>query len=149
MGHEVKRVPLDFDWPIGQIWPPYMARLCTEEVRYAIKAENEDLEVICKACWHAANLAGVVITYYGCPDWKIHPPAGEGYQLWETVSEGSPVSPVCATPDELADWLVIPGNDTSITKATTRDQWLSMIRGCGSSPTLVSDAKGTRPGVQL
>ena len=33
------------------------------------------------------------------------PPEGEGWQLWETVSEGSPISPVFATADALADWM--------------------------------------------
>lgn len=32
------------------------------------------------------------------------PPEGEGYQLWETTSEGSPQSPVFATLDELCAW---------------------------------------------
>lgn len=32
------------------------------------------------------------------------PPAGDGWQLWETVSEGSPISPVFATAEELAVW---------------------------------------------
>lgn len=31
-----------------------------------------------------------------------------GWQLYETVSEGSPVSPVCATKDELAAWMSSP-----------------------------------------
>jgi hypothetical protein len=31
-----------------------------------------------------------------------------GWQLYETVSEGSPLSPVCATKDELAAWLSSP-----------------------------------------
>ena len=36
-------------------------------------------------------------------DWKrSEPPGGDGYQIWETVSEGSPISPVFATPEELA-----------------------------------------------
>lgn len=33
------------------------------------------------------------------------PPSGDGYQLWETVSEGSPISPVFALPGELAIWM--------------------------------------------
>lgn len=38
-------------------------------------------------------------------EWKEYePPAGAGYQLWETCSEGSPVSPVFASAEELADW---------------------------------------------
>jgi hypothetical protein len=38
--------------------------------------------------------------------WKEHePPKGPGWQLWETVSEGSPMSPVFATAPELAAWI--------------------------------------------
>lgn len=36
------------------------------------------------------------------------PPEGEGWQLWETVSEGSPISPVVASADELAAWMSDP-----------------------------------------
>lgn len=38
--------------------------------------------------------------------WEPHdPPQGDGWQLWESVSEGSPVSPVFATAEELVQWL--------------------------------------------
>jgi len=37
------------------------------------------------------------------------PPAGEGWQLWETVSEGSPVSAVYRTRAEFVDYLVSEG----------------------------------------
>jgi len=40
---------------------------------------------------------------------KIEPPAGEGWQVWETVSEGSPVSPVFDSPDALIAHLVTDG----------------------------------------
>lgn len=33
---------------------------------------------------------------------RTDPPAGDGWQLWETTSEGSPVTPVFATKEELA-----------------------------------------------
>lgn len=33
------------------------------------------------------------------------PPAGEGWQLWETVSEGSPISPVFDSAEGLAVWM--------------------------------------------
>lgn len=29
MGREIKRVPLDFDWPIEKVWPGYMFSLCS------------------------------------------------------------------------------------------------------------------------
>lgn len=37
---------------------------------------------------------------------KYEPPAGDGWQVWETVSEGSPVTPVFATAELLIDYLV-------------------------------------------
>lgn len=36
-------------------------------------------------------------------------PTGEGWQVWETVSEGSPVTPVFDTPEKLIDYLVTVG----------------------------------------
>lgn len=44
-------------------------------------------------------------------EWEsIEPPAGEGWQVWETVSEGSPVTPVFATAAELVEHLVAGGD---------------------------------------
>lgn len=41
--------------------------------------------------------------------WKpTEPPTGEGYQLWQTVSEGGPISPVFETPEGLARWMAGP-----------------------------------------
>jgi hypothetical protein len=43
--------------------------------------------------------------------WEETPiPEGEGWQVWETVSEGSPVSPVFATGEELVEYLVEGGD---------------------------------------
>ncbi|MER8004743.1 hypothetical protein [Streptomyces sp. NPDC094149] len=39
---------------------------------------------------------------------QTDPPKGDGWQLWETVSEGSPVSPVFASADGLAEWMSDP-----------------------------------------
>jgi hypothetical protein len=39
---------------------------------------------------------------------RTDPPKGEGWQLWQTVSEGSPISPVFATAEELARWMTTP-----------------------------------------
>ena len=74
------------------------------------------------------------------------PPSGEAYQLWETVSEGSPVTPIFATPEELAEWLI--ENDNTATEGTTFEQWVKFIRGPGWAPSLVMDEYGVRPGVQ-
>ena len=67
MGREIRRVPLDFDWPLNTVWEGFLT-----------------------------------------PD-RPGPPAGDGWQVWETVSEGSPISPVCASRDTLIAWLVTQG----------------------------------------
>jgi hypothetical protein len=36
------------------------------------------------------------------------PPTGEGWQLWETTSDGSPISPVFPTADGLTTWMSHP-----------------------------------------
>lgn len=43
-------------------------------------------------------------------NWEpIEPPYGDGYQLWETVSEGSPVSPVFESSRDLSFWMMESG----------------------------------------
>lgn len=62
-------------------------------------------------------------------EWKEYePPTGVGYQLWETCSEGSPISPVFATAEELANWCT--DNATIFAdEKTSRANWLKMFVG--------------------
>ncbi len=62
-------------------------------------------------------------------EWKEYePPAGAGYQLWETCSEGSPISPVFASAEELADWCAENATIFASEK-TSRENWLKMFVG--------------------
>lgn len=80
-------------------------------------------------------------------EWKpTEPPAGEGYQIWETVSEGSPISPVFATPEALAEYMA--GREWGADKGTSYEAWLAFIRGPGWAPSMVMDSSGVRTGVQ-
>jgi hypothetical protein len=80
-------------------------------------------------------------------DWEpTQPPKGDYYQIWETVSEGSPVSPAFETPEDLAHWMV--SHDTSVTKDTSYEQWLKFIRGPGWAPSLVMHGGVLESGVQ-
>lgn len=84
--------------------------------------------------------------YYNA--WRSkEPPRGDGYQIWETVSEGSPISPVFATPEELAQWMIVPGHDTSVTKGTTYEQWMGFLK-VGWAPSGYSDSNGFQDGVR-
>jgi len=38
---------------------------------------------------------------------RKEPPKGEGWQVWETVSEGSPITPVFETPEKLVNYLYL------------------------------------------
>lgn len=112
------------------------------------RCERESVEDTCTACDGNGDAWESPESKQKFDEWKeTEPPAGDGYQIWETVSEGSPVSPVFATPDELADWMVL--HDDSVTKDTTRDQWLAFINGPGWAPSLIQDAKGIRAGTQV
>ncbi|MEU3260994.1 hypothetical protein ABZ694_24930 [Streptomyces albidoflavus] len=73
------------------------------------------------------------------------PPAGEGWQLWETVSEGSPVSPVFATSDALAVWMSDPARGTRWVPQEAAAKFIAD----GWAPSFVSSPKtGVVSGVE-
>lgn len=59
----------------------------------------------------------------------VEPPTGDGWQMWETASEGSPMSPVFATAEELARWLADSGASVFGRHTATRGEWLDIIEG--------------------
>ena len=82
-------------------------------------------------------------------DWEpTQPPRGEGYQVWQTVSEGGPISPVFATPEELATWMSTPGNGWKTDSGSTYAQWMKFIQGPGWVPSMILDSTGVHSGVQ-
>jgi hypothetical protein len=54
------------------------------------------------------------------------PPIGEGFQLWETTSEGSPASPVFATIEALCDWCADNATTFGSFKASA-ERWREML----------------------
>lgn len=83
MGREIRRVPLGYSFPLNQSAADVMYnahRLGCD------KPDHDDCQY---------------------PDWRAIIPKGEGWQLWQTVSDG-PLSPVFATPEELIDWMCQP-----------------------------------------
>lgn len=136
MGHRTaKRVPLDFDWPIGKVWYGYFVSLCIED------AYGE--EDACEYCRKFAIMKGIEIASYDCPKPLeiLEPPRGEGWQLWETTSEGSPTSPVFKTAEELAIWCEINATVFAGDKAS-KENWLKMFNDIeGMSYTTLGVAK--------
>jgi len=50
-----------------------------------------------------------------------NPPIGRGFQIWESVSEGSPITPPLPTLEEAISFLI--KTDNSITKNLTKEDW--------------------------
>lgn len=58
------------------------------------------------------------------------------YQMYEDCSEGTPISPVCDSPESLAHWLADNGASSFGDETATYDEWMKMIEQ-GSAPTAV------------
>jgi len=71
---------------------------------------------------------------------RTDPPTGDGWQLWETVSEGSPISPVFATADGLIDWMTTPAAKWGAVGPWTREQAAAFVNGPGWAPTGIATA---------
>jgi hypothetical protein len=78
----------------------------------------------------------------GCPDCaRQEPPTGDGWQVWESVSEGSPVSPVLASRDAVVAWLV--ANEDCAPAAA--DKFVED----GYAPSMIGTPFGIFMGVQM
>lgn len=76
------------------------------------------------------------------------PPTGEGWQLWETVSEGSPISPVFDAAEGLARWMSSDAYDFGISTPMEYEAALRFVTGDGWAPTMVGTSAGLVSGEQ-
>lgn len=133
MGREVRRVPADWqhpkeqkpDWSTGRMTDRYKP---LHDGSYA-QAAKDFLE--------KANAEGLeaATDYYGAapmpdeymPDWPAE--QRTHYMMYEDTSEGTPISPAFATPEELARWLADTGASSFGQMTATYEQWLRVARG--------------------
>ena len=114
-------------------------------IEYRCKREGK--EYLCDKCKGHGHIWPSEAEREAYENWEqVEPPTGEGYQLWEPVSEGSPVSPVFATPEELATWLV--KNDDSATRDTTYEEWVHFIKDVGWACSAVGTGSQLQSGVK-
>lgn len=105
------------------------------------KCLKEGVETSCEVCKGQGSIWESEELKQKAEHWeRIQPPAGDGYQVWETVSEGSPISPVFEKPEDLANWMI--SNDKSTTKGTTFEQWMTFITRTQWAPSLISTSDG-------
>jgi hypothetical protein len=81
----------------------------------------------CAVCQGAGDVTSPAIRAFIDAWQPSDPPTGEGWQVWETVSEGSPVSPVCATADALIVWLMEQGYSATAAAAFVQEGWVPSI----------------------
>jgi hypothetical protein len=132
MGHrEARRVPLDWEHPrepgtYSDGKPRYIGLQSRDMLKYYGPDEG----------WSEDDFM---------PDF----PEGTatGWQLYETTSEGTPVSPVFATAEELAAWCET-GASVFAGHRWTREQWLASFRDdpTGVESLLFLDASGLHVG---
>jgi hypothetical protein len=124
MGREIRRVPPNWQHPVNEPCKHYMSApqhrcppgRCFDSM-YDEAYEDAADEWLKECCEFKPNEDA---KYYW--DWNGNPPdkahyrprwrEGEAtwYQVYETVSEGTPVSPPFATRDELVEYLVVNGD---------------------------------------
>lgn len=134
---ETRYVPLfdgaEFDGRLER----HRQRINTAEYRQMVKDRGEE---------YARNYFGEEPNpdHY-MPDWpskkRTH------YQMYETTTEGTPISPVCATKEELARWLA--DNEASAWGefTATYEQWLATINR-GSATGMVFTKGRAMSGVE-
>lgn len=229
MGREVKRVPLDFDWPVGEVWQGYLmpdrlrgvdcecggvgetpARRCVEQITHLLLMADDDRHAqavgrplhpwlvgvldarpsddigalgeglagrssdgrfghdaidrwaatskiieaagldpqtwgICPTCKGNGNVEAYPGQRAESEAWEsTEPPTGEGWQLWETVSEGSPITPAFDSAEGLARHMVTArpwGYSGDF------DNALRFVLA-GWAPSMVGDASGVTSGAE-
>lgn len=101
----------------GRPADPLFGHGCGHGTAAIIKAAGLDPETwaVCATCSGKGHV-GTPEQVAAQEAWEpTEHPHGDGWQLWQTVSEGGPVSPVFATADDLATWMSDPARG---------DQWV-------------------------
>lgn len=112
----------------------------------AARCERYRMPVLCSSCDGHGSLEAFPGQRAEAEAWEpTDPPAGEGWQLWETVSEGSPISPVCPSADALADWMSQPDRGRHSVPWDVARRFIDV----GWAPTMVVNPRtGLQPGVE-
>lgn len=151
MGREVRRVPADWEHPKknGRYEPLYdgsytkRARQWLDDARAWDDGTHADLV-------RDPELKARMPFFW---EWDGGPPDPEDYmpdwpeerrthlQMYENTSEGTPISPVMSTPEELARWLADNRASSFGDMTATYEQWLSTIKR-GWAPSAIATVGG-------
>lgn len=165
MGREIRRVPLDWEHPTqeckhspwaggcdyakahgGQCYKPLYdddyhsaAREWIESFDLWRKGEHPDQAEYCTYYWEYSSPPNE--EDYRARAWTAD--EATAYQVYETVSEGTPVSPVFATLDALIAWLIQQGHSAHAARAFAESGWApSIVMYCPNDDSPGSIAMG-------
>ena len=140
MSREVRRVPMDWQHPkfrdpqyAWQVYEPLMA-----DYLESLKWWRENPQ------WHEEGEAPPDHRDY-MPYWPEE--MRTGWQMYETVTEGTPISPVFATAEELARWLTDNGASAFGNATATYEDWLATCKA-GFAVSMVATSDGLMSGVE-
>jgi len=135
MSREVRRVPSTWEHPKstnGRYIP-----LLKESYEAAVQRRREYKPEEHNGC--------SVDDWYGpldqprMPHWPDE--ARTHYQMYESTSEGTPISPVMASPEELAHWLVDNEASAFACMTATYEQWLATCREGWAPSAAITDGR--------
>lgn len=111
------------------------------------RCQREGFDSECSTCQGHATIESYPGQRAEAEAWeRSEPPEGQGWQLWETVSEGSPVSPVFAGADELARWMADPERKRDQVSFDVARQFIT----AGWAPSLIATPEtGVVSGVEF
>lgn len=136
MGREVRRVPADWVHPVNEKGHhiPLLQGYSKDLRSYQEDKDNWENGIFpsyttegCKS-WSYEKYAGT------CPQKQDYMPEWEPeicthYQMYETCSEGTPISPVFADPYKLAKWLFTNNASFFGSYTISKNEWLEIILG--------------------
>jgi hypothetical protein len=157
MGREIRRVPADWQHPTEGFY-------ANGEVRYRSLFNGADYESAVRdwdeesAKWARGEFPDFAseesrkLTY---EEWNGARPDAADYMprwtpeeathlmMYETTSEGTPISPAFATPEELARWLADNNASAFGSETASYEAWLRVARGGYACSAVVVDGRMT------
>ncbi len=155
MSREVRRVPADWQHPRDERtgrYVPLFEGPYEPEIEHWIKGGQAWLLGEWKSDYDSEQPDDYERTWRGYCEWVGQPPNSNEYMpdwtedqkthlmMYETTSEGTPISPAFETAEELARWLTDNHASTFASMTATYEQWLGMIKvGYSVASMIVQD----------
>jgi len=138
MGREIRKVPANWDHPKradGHYQP-----ICNYTWREAVTSHFKDN--LPWYLWPPRHWRFIKEWFECWPDKEYHRPEFEAepthYQIYENITEGTPVSPVFTSKDDLIDWLIGQGHSRKASERFAEDEYV---------PSMVMSGQGIFVGI--